>query len=279
MEDLFAGVYSDIYANQNIGPVDATPIPVYFPLSPPTARIETLLSLLATQYASNPDAFALPADHLQTNLARAVFTGHNILQYVTAFFTYFHPHTPFIHRPSFNIETVSMPLLLAISLLGSVFAAPQDDALSARYFFDLGEEYVFGLMHQTSTADSYTNDGRIQILQAAVLMHGLQIDSNNDCVRLRIRTHRFPAIVAALRRLELFGTVRTPQSGIAGWDQFIADEVKIRYGIRLHDIFVNTSDSTRLAVRIFTTDCLSTVMFKSPPQITAAEMCWGSPES
>jgi hypothetical protein len=238
MDDLFSGVFSDIYANQDTGPVDPTSPPVYFPLSPPTARIEQLLSLLATQYASNPNAFTVPVGHFPTNLARAVFTGNNIAQFVTAFFTYFHPHTPFIHRPSFNIETVTMPLLLAISLLGSVFAAPQDDALSARYFFELGEEYAFGLLHHASTADSYTNDERIQILQAAVLMHALQMDSNNAGIRLRIRTHRFPAIVAALRRLDMFGTVRTAQSRPADWSQFVADEVKIRYKFHLQQLLV-----------------------------------------
>jgi hypothetical protein len=37
-------------------------------------------------------------------------------------------------------------------------------------------------------------------------------------------------------------------------------------------IFGERSDSKRLAARVYTTDCLSTLMFKSPPQITAAEM-------
>jgi hypothetical protein len=236
MNDLFSGVFSDLYADQTGEAVDPAPIPASFPLSPPTAsRIDALLSLLTTRYNLNPNAFTFPTGCFPANLAKTVFTSTNMVQYITAFFTYFHPHTPFIHRPSFDIETVSLPLLLAISLLGSVFAAPQDDALSARYFFDLGEEYVFGLLHHTSTADYYSS---IQILQAAVLMHALQMDSNNDRIRLRIRTHRFPAVVAALRRLDLFGTVRAPNFGKEDWYQFIADEVKVRYGHPLQSYLV-----------------------------------------
>jgi hypothetical protein len=205
MDDLFSSVFSDLYAGETaeatIG-IDPAPIPVSIPFSPPTAsRIDTLLSLLTTQYSLNPNAFAFPTGPFPLNLARVVFNSNNIVQYITAFFAYFHPHTPFIHRPSFNIDTVSLPLLLAISLLGSVFAAPQDDALSARYFFDLGEEYVFGLLHQIGTVDNYVVEERIQILQASVLMHALQMDSNDGGIRLRIRTHRFPALVAALRQV------------------------------------------------------------------------------
>jgi hypothetical protein len=202
MDDLFSGVFADFSKDQTAKPIDPALIHVSLSLSPPTAsRIDTLLSILTIQHDSSPNGFAFPAGCFPIDLAHAVFTGNNIVQYVSAFFAYFHPHTPFIHRPSFNIDTVSLPLLLAISLLGSVFAAPQDDALSARYFFDLGEEYVFGLLHQIGTLDNYADDERIQILQASVLMHALQMDSNNDDVRLRIRTHRFPAIVAALRQV------------------------------------------------------------------------------
>jgi hypothetical protein len=288
MDDLFSGVFSDFCKDQTTEAIYPALIPASLPLPPLTpSRIDALLSILATQHDLSPNAFAFPAGRFPIDLARAVFTSNNIVQYITAFFTYFHPHTPFIHWPSFNIGTVSLPLLLAISLLGSVFAAPQDDALSARYFFELGEEYVFGLLHQIGTVDNYADDEHIQILQAIVLMHALQMDSNNDGIRLRIRTHRFPAIVAVLRRLDMFGAVRTTRFGAAGsrvaeeavyrtadtfaekssenlfapstvtspgvvlgdlnstssvtrgedWDRFIADEVKIRYDIRLQTLY------------------------------------------
>jgi hypothetical protein len=192
LEDLFSDVFPDLYTDQDVGTIDSTPVPVSFPWPLPIpSRVEALLSLLTNQYNLNPRAFAFPTNRFPVEVVRAVFTSNNIVQYLTAFFAYFHPHTPFIHRPSFNIETVFLPLLLAMSLLGSVFAAPQDDALSARYFFDLGEQHVFGLLHQMTIADSYSNDERIQLLQAAVLMHAIQMASNNDGIRLRIRTHRF----------------------------------------------------------------------------------------
>jgi len=37
------------------------------------------------------------------------------------------------------------------------------------------------------------------------------------------------------------------------------------------------TNSRRLAARVFMTDCMSTLFFKSPPQITAAELCGDLP--
>jgi hypothetical protein len=234
MADLFSGVFMDLYMDQDTVPSDPAPKPLSLPPSHPTQyRIEALLSLLMAQYQSNPNAFAFPTDGFPLDLARAVFTSNNVVEYVSAFFSYFHPHTPFIHRPSFDIQTVSLPLLLTISFLGSVFATPQDDALSARCFFDLGEEYIFGLLHQASTHSNHSIDERLQIIQAAVLIHALQMDSNNDGIRLRIRTHRFPAIVASMRRLDLFMTSHTLHSEFIDREQFIIEETKIRYDPQL----------------------------------------------
>jgi hypothetical protein len=39
------------------------------------------------------------------------------------------------------------------------------------------------------------------------------------------------------------------------------------------------SDVTRLAARVFVTDCMSTMFFRSPPQITVAEMCGDLPSA
>ncbi|KAF1829634.1 hypothetical protein BDW02DRAFT_138470 [Decorospora gaudefroyi] len=263
MEDLFSGVFSDFHANENVEPVDSTRTPTPFLSSPLSEqRTQAILSLLTNQHNLAPGAFRFPGGQFPVELASAAFTGNNIVKCVTAFFTVSHLYAPFIHRPSLDLEKVALPLLIAITLLGSVFAAPQDDALSVRCFFELGEELIFRSLHQVRTVSDQLNDESIQIVQAAVLMHALQMDSNNDSVRLRIRALRFPAIVAALRRLELFETVRKAQPGLADWDRFIADEVKIR-----------------LAARVFMTDCMSTLFFKSPPQITVVEVGGDLPSS
>ncbi|KAF2831592.1 hypothetical protein CC86DRAFT_283308, partial [Ophiobolus disseminans] len=263
IDDLFSGVFLDICGEQSTvltGPTPTLIVPASSQL--PQRRVEAIISLLEAQYKPNSDTMACPTDQTFMDMAKTVFTVNNIVEYVSAFFTFFNPHALLIHQPSFNIDEVSLPLMLAISLLGTIFCTPQDHALSARYFFDLTEEYVFGLLHAASICNNLPSYESLQLVQAAFLIHALQMNSNHEEVRLRIRVHRFPAIVASMRRLDLFGFVRTAYHGPADWEQYIIDEVKIR-----------------LAHRVFVTDCMLTLLFKSPPQITITEMCGEMPSA
>jgi hypothetical protein len=236
MTDLFSDIFRDAYTTPEVSASHHPPSPVpWDPVPAIQDRADALVSLLLEQYKSSPNKFLFPNVQAFSASARGVFTTCNIVDYVRAFFTSFHPHTPFIHCPSFDIETVSLHLLLAVSLLGSVFAAPQDDALSARWFFGVGEEYVFGLLREVNSQNGYSDKEDIGIVQAAVLMHALQVNSNHEGVRHRIRVRRFPEIVAAMRRLGLFGSRRIAQVGFGSWQVYIEDEVKIRYV--LFDVF------------------------------------------
>jgi hypothetical protein len=271
--DLFGGVFSSIQTGEYLQPSDEVTNAILLPqVTRLQDRSEEIVLLLRDQYKLTPDLFLLRITHFPADLAKSVFTCDNTVRFISAFFTSFHPHTPFLHRPSFDIDTVSAPLLLATSLLGSVFSTPNDDALSARCFFELGEEYVFGLLREIFTHRNRPIKEIIQIVQAAVLMHALQVNSNQEGVRHRIRVHRFPEIVAAVRCLGLFGSVCIPPSGLGDWEQFIDDQVRIRYEFSECRCQVQKSNMYRLAARVFITDCMSTLFFKSPPHITTAEM-------
>lgn len=192
-------------------------------------RADELVLLLEAQYHTAPSSFPLLVQQFPTGLAKVVFTSDNITTYASAFFTFFHPHTPFLHRPSVDLGTIPLYLLLAISLLGSVFATPTDDALSARCFFSLGEEHIFGLLQQLIDRETTSSDDEVSLVQAAVLMHALQVNSNHDGVRHRIRVHRFPDIVAAVRKLGLFDMTCSRLGDQSRWEDYMYDEVKIRY--------------------------------------------------
>ncbi|RSL51249.1 hypothetical protein CEP53_008510 [Fusarium sp. AF-6] len=75
--------------------------------------------------------------------ADSVFTEANLVQFVQAYFSRLHAYIPIIHRPTFQIETAPLPLLISIFLFGSLCYASQDAAISARDFFDLAEVYIF----------------------------------------------------------------------------------------------------------------------------------------
>lgn len=161
--------------------------------------------------------------------ALQLFTPENLTQFIEAYFMYAHPHFPFIHRPTFDALAVSLPLLLAVFLAGSVHCVPQDDALGARSFFELGERYIFGALSRQITGNDGGVDERIQLIQAALLMYCLQMNSNSVQIRRRIRIERFPALVTYGRALGLHATKRSVSSIDPEWTDFIAQETRIRY--------------------------------------------------
>jgi hypothetical protein len=230
MADFFSGIFSDLDADRQLENVGQTQPAITMPPAPVVEqRAAALVALLRAQHASTPTASAFPAGSFPTTLATSVFTGHNLVEWMSGFFHFFHPHTPFVHRPSFDVSTVSLHLVLAVVLVGSIFCTPQDDALSARYFFSLAEEYVFERLREVVVHGMNSIGGDdIESVQAAVLVHALQVNSNHEGVRSRVRVTRFPEIVAAMRRLRLFSPIRTRSSGTRPWEQFIVDEVRIR---------------------------------------------------
>jgi hypothetical protein len=222
--DLFSGVLPDIDIDQGLPP-DPTPLPPTRSIGP---RMEALILLLKTQYDFDTVTSMSTPRQFPMDTARLVFTEANVMESIAAFFSCFHPHMPFIHRSSFNVETVSLHLLLTVSLTGSVFSTHQDEALPGRFFFDLGEKHVFKLLHQAVTG-SNQSDETVEVLQSAVLIHAVQMNSNVESVRHRMRTIRFPEIVALMRRLGLAGTVRASHSGAVDWERFLNEESRIRY--------------------------------------------------
>lgn len=232
-EGLFSSMFSDLFLHLSAGSNGprSTP-PSLVQSSALETRIKKLISQLAAQYQIGFENDRLAATAFPMDLANAVFTTTNLANYVLVYFNRVHPHFPFIHRPTFDIQTSSLPLILAIALCGSAHSAPHDDTLSARDFFSLGEEYIFGLLSKIVTKSDQTSDeDSIQTLQAATLIYTLQSSSNNAGIRHRIRVKRHPKLVASIRSLRLVGIKRTTLLGTIDWCEFIAEEIRVRYNI------------------------------------------------
>ena len=210
IESLFPDIFPGLSMNEIVrsdGPLLDTPPPASTPAL--QAHIHKLIPLLSTFYHSDSSVSGSSAPQSQITSAQAVFTIDNLYSYVSAYFEYVHPYFPFIHRPSFDVLSVSLPLLLAVFMAGSVHCVPQDDALLARSFFGPGEEYVFGLLQQLVVGNSSTSENQIQVVQAALLIYTLGFNSNDVRIRRRIRIHRHPMLVASARILSLLTSKRS----------------------------------------------------------------------
>ena len=204
-------------------------------------RVREMLQQLSAKHSSmleRGDAVDATFDY---QLAEAVFTVGNVRHFVWAFFRYFHYSFPILHKPTFDIQTVSFPLLLALVLFGSLPTLESDTSIGVRRFSHVAEAYVFDrlVLRQTSQADlsAWVDDEHLQLLQAGLLFLVYLNNSNDIVTRQRIRLQRIPSLVAAVRASGLFAHRQRhiiPSQNEHDWHGFINDEMRLRYHDPVH---------------------------------------------
>lgn len=138
--------------------------------------------------------------------ARAFFSEANIIPFVNAFFENAYKSNPFIHKASFNINTASPHLLLAILLLGSTCISPED-ASAAEVYCDAVEYCIFEgpefrrLLFEEKNPGPST--GNIELIQASIILIELQASRPQLEARRRVRVQRLPAMVSLVRLMNL----------------------------------------------------------------------------
>ncbi|RDW74798.1 hypothetical protein BP6252_05940 [Coleophoma cylindrospora] len=247
----------------------------YYPLPEPQSalalgcRMRELISQLSTTHHSMSQN-DMAQENFNLRLAESVFTVHNLRHFVWVYFHRCHRHIPIIHRPTFDYEKATLPLVLALFLSGSQCAVPSDSAISAREFYDVAEEYIFshstfrGLLQNGDNATNHNDE--IEVFQAALLIQILQNSRNDTKTRRWIRLKRHPCLVNAMRLSGLFGAKRRLLPGdISGsnWHDFISDELRT-------DLLVN--EQYRIATWTYVMDSNFAVFFNNPPQVAISEM-------
>lgn len=178
------------------------PIPLDASTSTNT-RISELVMQLASVYITLPKGHPARASNVRMEDIDGFLTISNTRTFSQTYFHHFYSHCPILHRPSFNVETASLRLVLAVYLGGALFSSLDDLILMARSFLDLAEEYVFQdpYFDQLSKWDSQRDpvqdcESHIQAVQAALNIIFLQNWEGNDQARRRIRGERFSSIVS-----------------------------------------------------------------------------------
>ncbi|KAF2844023.1 hypothetical protein T440DRAFT_60675 [Plenodomus tracheiphilus IPT5] len=231
------------------------------------ARVSDIIYQLSATHDSilrhKPDTEA----HFDAQLAAVVFTPDNLESCIRAYFHHFHGHLPIIHRPTFDSETTSLPLLIAVFLFGSMSPTQSHVAVPARRFSDVAEAFIFDqAIFEHALGGSHEAldlHDEIETLQAALLLLMVQNNTNNLTTRRRIRLQRIPRLVSAVRALRLFEYKRQgfrKDTTACRWQTFICDEVRIR-----------------MAVWMFMIDSTLAVFFNSPPQVVLSEMIGDQP--
>ncbi|CAG9956050.1 unnamed protein product [Clonostachys rosea f. rosea IK726] len=200
------------------------------------------LSNLHTALLSCTDG---PQYYFQLDQAKQVFVPENV-SFIHQFFRFSHPEVPIVHRPSFNPHEVHPVLLMAVFL-------------SEEYAFNtlrgLVDKYVnYGVME----TDSMVELARLnQVLQGALLMHGLQFIMNEPQRRERNRDRRLPVLVSTIRKLGFANArhSRVPEGEPVDWDEFILKETQVRLGIW-----------------VFLSAAQQSILFNMPPSMSISEI-------
>ncbi|KAF2819313.1 hypothetical protein CC86DRAFT_413014 [Ophiobolus disseminans] len=225
-------------------------------------RTREMVGQLFAQQRSMMESDSTMLANFDAALAEMVFTVANVNHFIWGFFHYFHDQFPILHEPTFDAQTASLPLLLAIVLVGSMSFNPSDMSIAIRQFYDAGEAYVFELLVSKQTMHCLQEANhtveQVELLQAGLLLLMLQNNSENLTTRRRIRLQRTPALVAAVRCSGLFAYKRQHVVGTSdrsGWRDFILDETRVK-----------------LAAWTFMTDCILAVFFNSAPRVALSDM-------
>ncbi|KAF5013193.1 hypothetical protein FDECE_772 [Fusarium decemcellulare] len=234
------------------------------------AKLREIASALSS---TNCDDISFGAHQNRMDSIDLLFQREKIGTFVSSYFTNWHHNCPLLHRPSFDISSISPPLLTAVALMGAIYAS-KNSAAAARICLNAAETYIFGhsqfqeLTQGSTQQPSEHAFDRIAPIQAALIISVLQHWENHSDSRHRIRLHRFPAVVQAARSLRLTtlrhspeATVNVPQTS-ERWARFIKKEEGIRQV---------------LMIWIFLVDSSHAIFHRTPPRVALTEMTGSLP--
>lgn len=198
-------------------------------------RVEELVAQLSKTHQVFALRNSTDLPDFDISLAKSVFTVPNLEYFVSVYAHSIRSYHPILHIPTFSYQQVSLPLLLAISLLGALYSPPVDHAVSARHFFHISEEFIFDhpnfrqLLRGNGPKDPKIES--IEILQAALTILIIQSGINKESTRRRIRVEKYPLLNAAVRLsgvLQVKHRITLTDYTAKDWTLFIQYESCIR---------------------------------------------------
>lgn len=137
-----------------------------------------------------------------------LLTTARIRKFVTLYFKYWQPSCPILHVPSFDPETVSLPLLASVVFMGAMYSSDQREAYLAKRVLDFAELFIFSshvfspesevaaVFSGIRSSENEANDWvKFQNFQAGYLITVVQYWSGSRPSRNRAMENRFSEVV------------------------------------------------------------------------------------
>jgi hypothetical protein len=171
--------------------------------------------------------------------ARQFFSEQRVCDYIRAYFDQVvRPRSRIVLKSSFQLETISTPLLLAVYLMGATCDAAERAKSQVVEYAEMAEIVIFEspvfrkLIYQTGEThwDSLTKD-ETELIQAAILMILIGIPSPKAETRRRTRIQWYPALVSVARTTSLTKVQNQWHSidQALSHSQFLKNETCIRF--------------------------------------------------
>ncbi|KAJ5657540.1 uncharacterized protein N7484_001189 [Penicillium longicatenatum] len=154
-------------------------------------------------------------EEISTNL-NFLLTTARIRKFAALYFKFWQPSCPMIHLPSFDPETVSLPLLAAVVFMGAMYSTDQREVFMAKRVLDFAEMFVYSsqvysaeseiasiFLGNRNTVDEGDDWIKFQNFQAGFIMVAAQYWAGNQTARARAMENRFSEVVKLARRLRL----------------------------------------------------------------------------
>lgn len=199
------------------------------------------------------------------------FSLTNFCTGASAYFHHFHQHLPMIHPAIFNPQTTSLPLVLAVFLIGSLYTSSIELSTTSRMLLDLAEEYIFQELGHVcsrsrekplakelfagSQSTGLPDLDDFWSLQAATLIIWLQFFEGDEIAMSRIEYQKVALLISASRALSIFAITHAKWMGLSDWNVFLMRETCIR-----------------TAHFIFNLDCFFCALRRKPPHMVLSEM-------
>ena len=210
---LHADVFTPMFMDPNFahtGPVSGALCPgEWEPASAQSAAILQGLLGKAALLNLNDQEQADISQHLNY-----LFVPSKIEKSINCYFEFWHQHCPMVHRPSFNIDTAPVPLLISMTLMGAMYSQTDHEVSSAKVALDLAELFIYGLddftdeyeiqqmlkfsATQSQNQTSATSYVALKNIQAAYLMIVVQTWAGNAAARKRSIETRFSIVIKVI---------------------------------------------------------------------------------
>ncbi|TEY36663.1 hypothetical protein BOTCAL_0544g00070 [Botryotinia calthae] len=230
-------------------------------------RLQELISKLSVTHQRLSDFCDEDLPPFSEEIKNVLFTVPNLIDFTRLFFDHWYPNCPIIHQPTYNLDTVSLPLLFVVFLIGAAYSSPRDTATLAKECGTLCEEFVFENeeLKEMLRSDQYSEKSTsLQVIQAAFLVSVLRNWQNGELARKKMRNGRFSDIVNGARALgynssrNLYATGACPFN----WLAYIEAEARVR-----------------VMTLIYLVDGHYTLWNKYPPRLMSSEMIGDMPSS